>query len=116
MKKSPLPKLLYGLGLLCFLLLSSKCKESSDPCGDTTSTYNSNMKAIIDNKCVSCHNPSGSAATVGDYTSYNGIKPKFTDDKLWKEIEAGRMPKTGSLTSAEKNAFECWKDAGYPEN
>lgn len=92
-------------------------KDDKLDCSKYNSTYNSNMKAIIDAKCAaSCHIAGGSAEGSGIYTSYNAMKPAL--DKMWAEVKAGRMPQPGSpeLTDAEKEAFECWSNAGFPEN
>lgn len=106
-----------GLCLTAAVLLFSACgKDSNVDCSKYNSTYNSNMKAIIDDKCVGCHSNGGSAESSGDYSTYAKMKPYFA--KSWAEIDAGRMPEVGStpLTDAEKEAFECWKTAGFPEN
>jgi hypothetical protein len=31
-------------------------------------------------------------------------------------VANGTMPKTGSLTTAQKNSIICWVDAGAPNN
>jgi hypothetical protein len=98
------------------VFINSSCNpESNVDCSKYNSTYNSNMKAIIDNKCVSCHSVDGSAESNGIYTTYSSMKSVVS--QTWEEINAGRMPKVGStqLTDAEKEAWECWKNAGYPE-
>ncbi len=96
-------------------LMVTSC-DKGDDCGDTPPTYNSEMKAIIDAKCVSCHKTGGPAESVGVYSTYASMKPYF--EQSWKEIDAGRMPQAGfpQLTDAEKSAYECWKNAGFPEN
>jgi hypothetical protein len=100
-----------------FIFLNGSCKkESTLDCSKYNSTYNSNMKAIIEAKCTpSCHIVGGDAETSGIYTSYSSMKSSLS--KTWEEINAGRMPQSGSpqLTDAEKEAWECWKNAGFPE-
>lgn len=85
-------------------------------CNKYNSTYNSNMKAIIDSKCGTCHTTGGSAQFSGVYDTYADMKNGL--DVMWLEIKEGRMPQPGStpLTDAEKEAFECWEKAGFPEN
>lgn len=103
--------------VLSGIVLFSACgKDDNVDCTKYNSTYNSNMKAIIDAKCVTCHKVGGSAENEGDYSTYSKMKPHFS--KAWSEVDAGSMPKSGSpkLTDAEKEAFECWKNAGFPEN
>ena len=76
----------------------------------------SEMKAIIDAKCANCHKTGGIAESSGVYTTYSEMKPNLAQS--WTEINAGRMPQAGfpQLTDAEKAAYECWKNAGFPEN
>jgi hypothetical protein len=99
-----------------FSALITSC--GSDPaldCSTINSTYNTNMKAIIDAKCATCHKAGGSAESLGIYSTYAEMKPNF--EKAWEEIDKGRMPQKGSpqLTDAEKEAFECWKNGGFKE-
>lgn len=96
-------------------LMVTSC-DKSDNCGDTPPTYTSEIKAIIDAKCANCHKTGGVAESSGVYTTYNDLKPNLAQS--WTEIDAGRMPQAGfpQLTDAEKAAYECWKNAGFPEN
>ena len=113
MKKTQFLGLVFALsGTVLFI---TSC-DKSDNCGDTPPTYTSELKAIIDAKCVTCHKAGGAAESVGIYSTYNEMKPNFS--KAWTEVSAGRMPQAGTpqLTEAEKDAFECWKNAGFPEN
>jgi hypothetical protein len=103
------------MGCLAFSMVSCDSDPNVD-CSKYNSTYDSNMKAIINAKCVqSCHVVGGEAEPNGIYTSYASMKSNLT--QTWEEISAERMPKPGSpqLTDAEKEAWECWKNAGYPE-
>lgn len=107
-----------GLTLVAILTAISCTKESTSTvdCNKYNSTYNSNMKAIIDAKCGTCHTAGGSAQFSGVYDSYADMKNGL--DVMWLEIKEGRMPQPGStpLTAEEKEAFECWEKAGFPEN
>ncbi len=107
-----------GISLVALLATVGCDKESTTTvdCNKYNSTYNSNMKAIIDSKCGTCHTAGGSAQFSGIYDSYSDMKNGL--DVMWLEIKEGRMPQPGStpLTDAEKEAFECWEKAGFPEN
>jgi uncharacterized membrane protein len=113
MKKTKM--LLLACSILGTVFLAVSCDKGND-CGDAPPTYTSEMKAIIDAKCVNCHKAGGSAESIGIYSTYNEMKPNFASS--WQEVKAGRMPKGGGakLTDAEKDAFECWQKAGFPEN
>jgi|GEM_PF-1571234 len=79
-------------------------------------SYFDGMKAIIDAKCATCHNPQGSRR-VSDLSSYQAFR-KFADASVTM-IEAGTMPKAeagGPLSAPDKALFKQWKDLGYPEN
>ncbi len=110
MKKAKL--FLLSCSVLGAVFFVASCDKGGD-CDGTPPTYDGEMKAIIDSKCGNCHKVGGTAESSGVYTTYASMKPNFTQS--WEEINAGRMPKTGSLTDAQKQAFECWKDAGFPE-
>jgi hypothetical protein len=115
MTKKHIFGLLLGAGFLGSVLFSAACgDDDAVDCDTLKSTYNSNMKGIIDAKCVTCHKAGGTAATIGIYTTYNDMKPFF--NAAWDEVNADRMPKDGPLTDEQKNAWECWKNAGFPEN
>ncbi len=110
MKKAKL--LLLSCTIMGALFTLASC-DKSDKCGDNPPTYDGELKAIIDAKCTTCHKAGGTAESVGIYSTYAEMKPHFA--KSWEEVDAGRMPKTGSLTDAQKEAFECWQAAGFPE-
>jgi len=78
-------------------------------CDGTVSTFNSNIKSIIDNNCTnsSCH-PA--------FTNYASIKPYLTNGSFTDQVLTNRtMPRTGSLSNNELTKIKCWADAGFPE-
>jgi uncharacterized membrane protein len=103
----------FSIGLAA--IITSCNPDPKLDCSTYNSTYNTNMKAIIDAKCVTCHKAGGSAESLGIYSTYAQMKPNFS--KAWTEVDAGRMPQSGSpkLTDKEKEAFECWKNGGFKE-
>jgi cytochrome c553 len=105
------------VALLCgTVALNTQCGKGGEENCSTPSTYNSNMKAIIDAKCVTCHKVGGTAEAIGVYSTYAGMQSNL--EESWNQVDQGKMPKSGSpqLTDAEKTAWECWKNAGFPEN
>ncbi|MCE3225759.1 MAG: hypothetical protein K0S32_310 [Bacteroidetes bacterium] len=93
------------------LLISFSCKKEEAPqCDGTASTYNSNIKPIIDANCTSskCHPKFNSYDGLGKYLNNGEFKKKVVDKR--------QMPKGGSLSSSELSKIQCWIDAGYPEN
>lgn len=69
------------------------------------------IKPIIDNKCISCHN---GTVQNPDLRTYQGIK---NNAARVKELTASRvMPQTGSLTDEQIKLIGCWVDDGAPDN
>lgn len=92
----------------------------SNACDTTTVSFSSSIKPIITAKCQGCH--SSSAAQGGiDYSTYNGVKAKIDDGRLWGAINHmtgySPMPKNGTkLTACEIAKFRIWINAGAPNN
>ena len=78
-------------------------------------SFNSVIAPIINNTCAStiCHGAMGSAAKPL-LRNYAEISSKAAQIKA--ELLAGTMPKTGTISAADKAAILCWIDAGAPNN
>lgn len=89
-------------------------------CDSNSFTYSGAIKNIITNKCQGCH--SGSAASGGiDLSTYNGVKAKVTDGRLWGAVNHlpgfSPMPKNGTkLSDCELTQIRKWIDAGASNN
>lgn len=82
-------------------------------------TFDKNIKPIIINKCVSCHNSTGGPGN-GDFQTdtYTGIKQKV-DNGAFKNrvVILHDMPQGGPpLPQNEIDLINCWLDAGAPNN
>ncbi len=97
--------------VLLVIIFFYSCKKKVTPkCDGTTSTYNSNIKTILNNSCTSsnCH---------PNYSSYTGIKSILNSGAFKTEVITNKsMPKGNSLSTDQLNKIQCWVDAGYPEN
>lgn len=84
-------------------------------CGSIDSKFGSVISVIIQNSCATsgCHN-AGSVNGPGALTNFTQIKASAAS--IRSAIEAGRMPKGGSLTTAQKQAISCWVESGAPNN
>jgi hypothetical protein len=72
------------------------------------------VQPVINAACAnSCHSAT-STNSGGPITDYNKIFAKRSDIKF--QIENGLMPKTGSLTTDQKNKIICWINSGAPNN
>ena len=120
--------------LAAFLVIAS-CSKSSDGgggsggggngggggggstnCTGVASAFAANVNPIIQSTCATdatCHG-AGSANGPGPLLTYTQISNARVTIKT--AVASGTMPKTGSLTAAQKSSIICWVDAGGPNN
>ena len=97
------------------------CNKSTDTvatvdCSGAAKTFSSDVNPIIQATCTSnsgCHG-SGSNNGPGELLTYSEIFNARSS--IRSAVVSGSMPKTGSLTSAQKNAVICWIDNGASNN
>ena len=122
MKKSIL------VSLVAFFVIAA-CSKSSDGggggnggggggtnCNGVPSAFAANVSPIIQNSCATdatCHG-AGSVNGPGPLLNYTQVFNARVAIKT--AVGNGTMPKTGSLTTAQKNSIICWVDAGGPNN
>lgn len=77
-------------------------------------TWLGRIKAISDQKCLSCHQASNASHGV-DLSSYQSARNHLDD--IAQSVADGSMPPPASaaLLTDEQEAFNAWKIAGYPE-
>jgi hypothetical protein len=125
MKKSIL------VSLAAFLLIASCSKSGAgnDPgtggggggggtvnCTGVPSTFATTVNPIIQSTCATdatCHG-AGSANGPGPLQTYNQIFAARINIKT--AVGNGTMPKTGTLSTTQKNSIICWVDSGGPNN
>lgn len=80
-------------------------------------SYNLNIKGIIDKQCISCHDPAaGVSGAVGDFRSYEGIKPYLDNGKVLDRVVIDKdMPQGGGMSQAQRDSINCWIKEGYPK-
>jgi hypothetical protein len=79
-------------------------------------TFSADASPVFQSSCASsssCHG-SGSGNGPGELTTYTQIFNARS--AIRGAVASGRMPKTGTLSSAQKNAVLCWIDSGAPNN
>jgi hypothetical protein len=112
-----------------FLLIASCSKSSGDggssssggggttiDCSGIASAFAANVNPIIQTTCAtdaSCHG-AGSANGPGPLLTYTQISGAAVMIK--PAVASGTMPKTGFLTTAQKNSIICWINGGAPNN
>ena len=104
--------MIFVLGIL--LLVSASCKKTTNSissssytpdCSGTAKSYKTDVAPLLTNNCVGCHSQFSTYASVSASTS-----------SIRSNIVSGNMPKSGTLTFAQKNAIVCWIDNGAPNN
>lgn len=106
-----------------FILLIPSCSKDnggggSTPLDCTTITnkaFAPDVSPIIQSSCAipGCHG-TGSTNGPGQLTNYTEIFSARTN--IRSAVSSGRMPQTGSLSTAQKNVIICWIDSGAPNN
>ena len=118
--------------LAAFLLIASCSKGGGDDpggggngggggggsmnCTGVPSSFSATVSQIISTTCATdatCHG-AGSANGPGPLQNYTQIFNARIAVKT--SVSNGTMPKTGTLTTAQKNSIICWVDAGGPNN
>ncbi|MES2488042.1 MAG: cytochrome c [Bacteroidota bacterium] len=82
-------------------------------------TYSANVKTIIDNNCVVCHSPEGSAS-FRPFTTYADVKAGVEEAGLLDRIqrqngEPGVMPSTGRMPQSNIDVILQWSADGLLE-
>ncbi|WP_228451893.1 c-type cytochrome [Chryseobacterium sp. G0186] len=114
-------KLTYLL-ILASAIVSNACESRTyEEISDNTPiilpvTYTNDVKPIIENNCVGCHSAGGFIVPL---TTYDQVKNNITGilDRIQRPNgDPGKMPKGGSLSTAQINTFIKWKADGLNEN
>jgi hypothetical protein len=108
------------LMLLIYLLISSCTKDRGvleaieEPC-DSSVSYLTAIKPIIDSKCISCHD--GTTYTGGDFNTFEAVKTQADNGRLHELVVVSKsMPIDNSLSKEELKKFRCWLENGAPNN
>jgi hypothetical protein len=102
------------------LFLISCTFEKAEPLSvgcDTSLFYATDIKPIIDSKCVVCHNSAGSG--TGDFTDFNVLKSKVESGIFKTRVFTLKdMPEASStpLTEVELEKLRCWVEQGALNN
>jgi hypothetical protein len=113
LKKTLIIASVFGLLFACS---KSADTTSSVDCSGTAKSFSTDVNPIIQATCTTnsgCHG-SGSNNGPGELLTYSEIFSSRSSIRL--AVASGSMPKTGSLTTTQKNAIICWIDNGAPNN
>ena len=107
---------------IAFVYISISCSKGGSgavslvDCNTVTNkAFAADVNPIIQSSCAitGCHD-AGSGNGVGQLTTYNDIFNHRTE--IQSAVSAGRMPKTGSISTSQKNSILCWIQSGAPNN
>jgi hypothetical protein len=117
-------KLVPVLAIAGLLVYSSCYKDNietlyptSTTCDTTTSTYATDIQPIVSVNCATsgCHDASTAS---GGYAldTYAGVETIVYNGRLLGTIQAGTMPKSGSLSACSINKITRWVNLGALNN
>ena len=125
MKKRFLFMMLFVAG---FIILSQYgCSKNSDTsvitpppqttdCTGINPSFSTDVLPLIQTKCAinsDCH-ATGSTNSGGPFTNFSQVSAKASNIKA--QVSAGTMPKSGSITPAQKATLICWVNNGASNN
>lgn len=114
-------KLVYIIGLVG-LLVSCESRTYGEISDNTPAPevvrYETNIKPIIENRCMGCHSVGG-PASFRPLTNYIEVRTHI--DNIINRIQRPsgdplRMPPSGSLSQSQIDFFIQWKANGFIEN
>lgn len=85
-------------------------------CAGITPKFSTDVQPILNTVCSinsGCH-AAGSTNSGGPLTTHAEVFAKRSSIRA--TILSGSMPKSGTITQAQINAFICWIDSGAPNN
>ncbi len=107
--------------LIIFTIALFSCEnnveeENPTPVGgnnecDTDISFSLDVKPIIDNNCISCHN---GTQQLPDLRTFNGISTNAS--RVRTQVVTRRMPLNGSLSDEQIELIRCWIDNGALNN
>lgn len=79
-------------------------------------TYNTSVKAIIDNNCIGCHNATTPAAGLA-LTNYSQVREAVLNANLIVRINSSSnpMPPSGKMPEPTIDLVEAWNSDGLLE-
>ena len=112
----------YFFLILIFISIISSCSETviddiDPPPIEEVVAYNPEIKAVIDNFCINCHNADFSSGGL-NLSDYNLVRNATENANLIQRINdvQNPMPQSGLMPAEERALFDKWVDDGFPEN
>ena len=119
-------RLKTSLYLSALLLLSSCTKAVIDPDNaggaepgpaPESAVFNSDVKNIMQNNCITCHGGPSPAAGI-DLNTYSVVRQHAEFGNLVQRMNSttSPMPTSGILSQEKRSIIDKWVADGFPEN
>jgi len=81
----------------------------------TNKAFAADVLPILQSSCAisGCH---AAGSTNGPGALTNHTQAAAAASSIKSAVSSGRMPQTGTLSTAQKNSIICWVDSGAPNN
>ena len=99
-------------------LACSKDSDDSEPDCSTPKSFSADVNPIIQSSCAinsGCHG-TGSNMNQGPGPLTSHAEVFAARDAIYVAVKDGTMPKTGTISAAQKNEILCWIKGGAPDN
>ncbi|MFT5834048.1 MAG: putative membrane protein [Cognaticolwellia sp.] len=105
--------ILFVLIAFGFILFIGSCSSDNDL---EALTYTTDIKSLIETRCISCHGNTSPNAGLS-LTTYNQVRLFAETDTLVGRINDinNPMPTTGLLAQSERDMIQNWIDGGFKE-
>lgn len=110
-------KILVLLMTAYFMITSCESSTYEEIAGEVTNpTYSVNVKPIVENNCLSCHNAaSGQFPTMETYAQVrNAAENGDLICRIDNQSCGTVMPQTGRMPQSTINTIKNWATNGYP--
>jgi hypothetical protein len=108
---------------ILFVFISISCSKSGSGGGGTSLDCNTVANKAFAADVSPTIQSSCAIATCHDATSTNGPGPLLNYTQVFNarttiqsSVSAGTMPKTGTISTSQKNSILCWIQGGAPNN
>jgi hypothetical protein len=116
--------ILMSMAVIFFITSCSSKKDyvttpppppGGNECATVNAKFTADVYPLMQSKCAisGCHNSTSMAGGFA-WTSYAAISAQAA--AINSAVQSGIMPKTGSLSAAEKLIIKCWVGSGAPNN
>lgn len=109
--------------IILFVFINISCSKSGSGNGGASvdcntvanKAFSADVNPTIQSSCAisGCHE-AGSGNGPGALTNYTQVFNARTT--IQSAVSAGSMPKTGSISTSQKNSILCWIQSGAPNN